>query len=102
MTTNPGSDGWYLDKRTAPHSPGYVWTYGIEVWCNMEGQYLQIVADLSHLLPSYEMSLCSLGVMGASYIRDDPLTEVFEIYQGTTVSLTIPSIYNEIYRNPSE
>ena len=73
LTTDTGSDGWYFDERSYFHTPGYVWTYGVEAWCNLEGQYLHIVADLSHLTGSYTMSLCSLGIMGASYIRDEPL-----------------------------
>ena len=41
---------------------GMVWNYGKEIWCNMEGQFLYIVADLSHLSSPYEMSLCSIGI----------------------------------------
>ena len=26
-----------------------VWNYGKEVWCNLEGRYMHIVADLAHL-----------------------------------------------------
>ena len=25
------------------------WNFGKEVWCNLEGRYMHIVADLSHL-----------------------------------------------------
>ena len=50
---------------------GDFWNYGIEIWCNLEGQYVTMVADLAHLTGSvYEMSICSLGVMGAEYVRD--------------------------------
>ena len=79
MTTDTGSDGWYLDEAW---SDVYVWTYGIEVWCNLEGQYVHIVSDLSHLMPPYKMSLCSVGVMGASLVRDEPLPASIEILQG--------------------
>ena len=42
-----------------------VWNYGKEVWCNLEGRYMHIVADLSHLAgSSYSMELCSVGIMG--------------------------------------
>ena len=27
-----------------------IWNYGKEVWCNLEGRYMHIVADLSHLV----------------------------------------------------
>ena len=38
---------------------GYVWPYGAEIWCNLEGSYVHLVADLSHLGgTAYEMSLC--------------------------------------------
>ena len=26
-----------------------IWNYGRETWCNLEGQYMHIVADLKHL-----------------------------------------------------
>ena len=48
---------------------GNLWNYGAEIWCNLEGQYVTMVADLAHL-STYEMSICSLGVMGAEYVRD--------------------------------
>ena len=48
-----------------------VWNYGKEIWCNMAGRYLHIVADLSHLSgSSYSMTICSVGVMGTQYLRD--------------------------------
>ena len=28
---------------------GELWNYGIEIWCNLEGQYVTFVADLAHL-----------------------------------------------------
>ena len=90
MTTDPGSDGWYWDERLlgaggSPRVPGDVWTYGTEAWCNLEGQYVHIVAELSHLMPtypSYTMSLCSVGIMGASFVRNEPLAASVEIFQG--------------------
>ena len=56
------------------------WNYGKEVWCNLEGRYMHIVADLSHLAgQSYEMQLCSVGIMGTQYVRDKTLPETLEI-----------------------
>ena len=76
-------DSKYYDVRVGgPRAPGNVWTYGIEVWCNLEGQYVHIVADLSHLSGDYKMSLCSVGIMGASFVRDEPLPASIEILQG--------------------
>lgn len=51
--------------------PDDLWNYGIEKWCNMDGQYMTLVSDLTHLKgQDYEMSICSLGVMGVEYVRD--------------------------------
>ena len=54
---------------------GYHWPYGAEHWCNLEGQYLHIVSDMSHYEDqNYETSICSLGVIGTRYVRDgEPL-----------------------------
>ena len=82
-------DSWYFDERTEGGGvPASVWTYGKEVWCNLEGQYVHIVADLSHLMPtyaSYTMSLCSVGIMGASFKRNEPLTIHTELAQGESI-----------------
>ena len=79
MTYDTGSDGWYYDERI----PDYVWTYGIEKWCNMMGQYVHIIADLSHLANgAYEMSLCSVGIMGTSFERNEPVPNYTELAQG--------------------
>ena len=53
MTLDADSDGWYYD----PRREGLGWTYGKEIWCNLQGRYTYIVADLSHL-PDYTMRLC--------------------------------------------
>ena len=42
-----------------------LWNYGQEAWCNLEGRYIHIVADLNHLVGTgYSMELCSVGIMG--------------------------------------
>ena len=61
----------------------------------MEGQYVHIVADLSHLVGSYTMSLCSIGVMGALYIRAETLPERIDLYEGESLRLAVPHIFNE-------
>ena len=42
--TNSYTDGEY----TAESVSGSFWNYGAEVWCNTEGQFVTIHADLSH------------------------------------------------------
>ena len=70
---NDGTD----DKDLFGFGDGFVFPYGGEHWCNSEGQYLHIVADLNYLMDtygSYTMALCSLGVYGTKYDRvGDPL-----------------------------
>ena len=98
MTIDAGSDGWYYDERTSGDggtSPDYVWTYGIEKWCNLEGQYLHIVADLRHLVGPYKMSVCAVGVFGTSFIRDVSLPDSLELAQGESMTLIVPHIYTE-------
>ena len=99
LGSNFDGSGWYDDPLTAmtivgaSNDPtndtrlggnningGKAWTYGKEVWCNLEGRYMHIIADLSHLMTShssYKMNLCSLGIMGTEYVRTEaPLTEI--------------------------
>ena len=64
-------DSFTYGEYTATDDSGDLWNYGIEIWCNLEGQFVTLVANLAHLNgESYEMSICSLGVMGAEYIRN--------------------------------
>ena len=57
-----------------------IWNYGKEVWCNLEGRYMHIVADMNHLAgQGYTMALCSVGIMGTQYVRDQTLPETLEI-----------------------
>ena len=63
--------------------------------CNLEGRYVHVVADLTDLAyrhTNYQMSLCSYGIMGTKYVRDEPVASVIEIYEGETSILTIPHI----------
>ena len=73
-----------------------VWNYGKEVWCNLEGRYMHIIADLSHLAgQGYSMELCSVGIMGTQYVRDEPLPVTLEISEEFT-TLAIPNIYSAL------
>ena len=49
MEIDAGSDAWYFDERIDQD----VWSYGVEAWCNLEGQYLSIVSDLSDVFAQY-------------------------------------------------
>ena len=57
-----------------------LWNYGKEIWCNMKGQFVSIVADFSSLSgQQYSASICSLGLMGAEYIRDSQIPDYIEV-----------------------
>ena len=61
-------------------APEPFWNYGVEVWCNLEGRYVTLVADLANLKgTSYEQSLCSFGIMGVKYVRDAPVPKLVVI-----------------------
>ena len=61
LGSNFDGSGWYDDPLTASTggyggdnvNDGKAWTYGKEVWCNLEGRYMHIVADLNHLQDTY-------------------------------------------------
>ena len=72
---------------------GKLWRYGFEAWCNLEGQYLHIVADLRELKGrAYEMSICSLGIMGMDYGRDNKLQEIVDVLPGNEISFEVEKI----------
>ena len=72
---------------------GDLWNYGIEIWCNLEGQYVTMVADLAHLSGQvYEMSICSLGVMGAEYDRASALITKYDVHYKDTLTISIENI----------
>ena len=52
----------YYDEFGSRLAPAF----GFEAWCNMSGQFTFFVATG---LPSEEVSICSVGVFGTSYIR---------------------------------
>lgn len=60
-----------------------LWRYGFEAWCNLEGQYLHIVANLTDLAgQDYEMSICSIGIMGTEYDRGNTLPKLAQANPG--------------------
>ena len=77
---------------------GMIWPFGGEHWCNKEGTYLHIVSDLSHMADQdYEMSICSLGVIGTRYVRDgQPLPAEITLFNGERWLFSLPHIYSDI------
>lgn len=76
---------------------GMVWPFGGEHWCNAEGSHVHIVADLSHLVGDYEMSICTLGVIGTRYVRTgEALPAEIQLFPGESQSFKLDHIYSQI------
>ena len=70
-----------------------MWNYGAEIWCNLEGQYTTIVADLTDLSgQDYEMSICNLGVMGTQYARGHSIPSNISVGQAETQVIAVENI----------
>ena len=74
---------------------GYQWNHGKEVWCNKQGQYVHIVADLSSYGNDYTLSICALGIMGTRYIRDSQVPLALEVKAGATYSFEVEKLRSE-------
>ena len=73
-----------------------MWNYGKEIWCNMEGRYLHVVADYSHESQTeYSISICSVGVFGTKYIRNTALETEIKIVADTVKNLEVPRIQSQ-------
>ena len=50
------------------------WVYGIEVWCNLEGRYTHIRANVAHQAGNtFTQAICNLSIFGSRYIRRNDL-----------------------------
>ena len=85
MKTDDPDNYYYYDenwKEKIVFDFERIWKYGKQVPCNLEGRYVHVVADLNGLAQAqgnYQMSLCSYGIMGTKYVRDEPVASVIEI-----------------------
>ena len=73
-----------------------MWNYGAEIWCNLEGQYTTIVADLAILSGAYEMSICNLGVMGTEYVRIGSVPTSISVEQTENELIAVNQIYSKL------
>ena len=44
---------------------------------------------------NWEVTICTFGIMGTRYVRDDELPTEIEIIKGDSYSLLVPNIYSE-------
>ena len=58
----------------------------------MSGQYTFFVATK---VPAKELSLCSVGVFGTSYIRKEPIKSSFEIKTKSKSIINVPHVFEE-------
>ena len=83
-------------NKPAYNLNGDVWAGGKEAWCNMPGRYTTIVADYNEDINSYHWfkpSLCSIGIFGTRYIRNEPLRGSLPVRMGSSRSMFIPHIF---------
>lgn len=77
---------------------GKVWPFGKENWCNLEGRYLHLVADMTQQLsqvtdPDTEtISVCSIGVYGTKYVRSSEVPSSLELVAGDSKTISIDNI----------
>ena len=70
-------------KSYSDAKSGKLWRYGFEAWCNLEGRFVTLVGDLSHMENQYyEQTLCALGIFGVEYVRDADLPRIVEVVHG--------------------
>ena len=70
----------------------------MENWVNLEGNYMHLVADMStytgSAAPTDTVSVCSLGIYGTKYVRDEPLSTSHTVTRGQVSTITVPDIYS--------
>ena len=58
------------DPKTGNSGNLKPWVYGAETWCNLEGRYTHIIADVAHQSGDiFTQAICSLAILGSRYIR---------------------------------
>ena len=80
----------YIDDSF--YTDNLVPAFGFEVFCNMSGRYTFFV---STIVPSVEVSICTVAVFGTSYIRIETLTDTIVIQAGDQSVLSVPHVFAE-------
>jgi len=95
-TTDPQSyiNVTYTDTSTSStKASALMWKFGKEIWCNLRGRYMTIVADLSHNAgQAYSLSVCSLAIFGTEYTRATTVPTEVKVIKGRTHSLSVEKI----------
>ena len=92
-----GDDDQYSKNAKCPGGPYFTvgQKLGAEVWCNLEGKHVYMVADLSGIAPPYDVSMCSFGIMGTKYARITNVAKNFTIFAGATYSFDVQKITSQ-------
>ena len=65
---------------------------------NLKGKYMHIVADMraytASAVISDTVSVCSLGIFGTKYVRDDSVPTSISIIQGQKKTIRVSKIYS--------
>ena len=94
------NSGFYDQMANDPYTstPYYEWMYNSETWCNMQGRYTHIVKDFTSVFvldPNFESSICTVGIMGTKYVRDELVTASVTTVEGVTATFDVQHIYSE-------
>ena len=58
---------------------------------------MTMVADYSNMdFSTFLPSLCTVGIFGTEYVREEVIEETLEIQSGATITLQIPHIYSAL------
>ena len=102
-----GEDAYYDDKDNLNSFPydttdyygkgengeGFIHKRGGEIDCRLNGRFFHMEIDMSEEPnDTYNFSICSLGLMGIYYDRDEPLPELAEVIQNLSATVAFKDI----------
>ena len=79
---NPQCPGPYPSTDYVTRFGSTVHKGGNEIDCNLSGKYITMVSDMTGAdwsSSTGEAHLCSLGIFGTPYVRDEPLPTIIEV-----------------------
>ena len=71
------------------------WKFFKEVWCNLQGQYMHIVADLSQTNLKgkfYYQTIASLAIIGSDYDRPTAIPTSIDIFASESMKIEIGAV----------
>ncbi len=82
--------GPFLGADDEASKLGGKWKHFKEVWCNLKGQYMHIVADINTY--TVWMSIGSLAIIGSDYDRPTPIPTSVDIFASESMTIEIAAV----------